>query len=116
MNLEEITLEKIKERLKGSWDCSVPNNEVEWLVAEVERLQNAARKDISYCAIHHTYPCEGEPCWACAEPFIQKEVEHAEKAEARIRELEKGLREIADNLDTPIALARIARGLLANKM
>jgi len=60
--------------------------------AEVKRLQKAAIKDISYCAIHHTYPCEGEPCWACAEPFIQKEVERAEKAEGRIRELEEGLK------------------------
>jgi len=47
MNLEEITLEKIKERLKESWDCSVHNNEVEWLIAEVERMRLAGWVDLS---------------------------------------------------------------------
>ena len=27
---------------------------------------------VSYCATHNTYPAEGEPCWQCANPFIDK--------------------------------------------
>ena len=26
---------------------------------------------VSYCAVHNTYPEDGEPCWGCANPFIE---------------------------------------------
>ncbi len=25
---------------------------------------------VSYCATHNTFPEQGEPCWQCANPFI----------------------------------------------
>lgn len=35
---------------------------------------------VSYCAVHNTYPEAGEPCWACANPFIQKAYEEGLQA------------------------------------
>ena len=26
----------------------------------------------SYCAVHNTYPSKDEPCWSCANPYIDK--------------------------------------------
>ena len=42
-------------------------------------------KQVSYCAVHNTYPEEGEPCWACANPFIQKAYEEGMKAAEQTR-------------------------------
>jgi len=112
MNLEEITLEKIKERLKESWDCSVPNNEVEWLIAEVERLQQwvndlQSRMFINCVYCGHRYgPDPGTPVAMadilrqhieiCPKHPLSRMKSRAEKAEGRIRELEEGLKPFAE--------------------
>lgn len=51
----------------------------------------------SYCASHNTYPLDGEPCWQCANPHIQKAMEALEVERAALQQrvgvLEKALAE-----------------------
>lgn len=40
-----------------------------------QTFKHFPQKKVSYCAVHDTYPEPGEPCWACANPFIQEALE-----------------------------------------
>lgn len=35
------------------------------------------KTDLSYCRVHNTFPDDSEPCWQCANPYIDKAVKGA---------------------------------------
>lgn len=43
----------------------------EWFAMR-DRLALLEKRAVSFCAVHGTYPEPGEPCWQCANPFIEK--------------------------------------------
>jgi len=110
MNLEEITLGKIKERLKESWDCSVHNNEVEWLIAEVERLQTVEIRLRAHVQAFQKLSEKAETDLIQLKQVLKLRthqrdthkqqssdfIEQNKKAEDRIRELEEGLKPFAE--------------------
>jgi hypothetical protein len=40
----------------------------------------------SYCDVHGTYPLPSEPCWQCANPFIEKATALLEQQVERLEE------------------------------
>ncbi len=46
--------------------------EVILLAKEAIANEDKQQKAMSYCKTHNTYPAEGEPCWQCVNPYIDK--------------------------------------------
>lgn len=70
---------------------------------------------VSYCAVHNTYPETGEPCWACANPFIQKAYEGGLQAAPK-NALRIGCTcKITDDHTMDINPACVVHGELANR-
>ena len=57
----------------------------------------------SYCDIHGTYPIPNEPCWQCANPFIEKAVALLEQRVEGLEEFARLIVEYAKTHDELLA-------------